>query len=320
MISIMFKGKLSNFYIIGLLIFSILVFSSGCSLQKVVTGNISRLFSVQGDGALAFTGEDDPELVGEALPFILKMLEALLQSSPKDEELLLTTGKTFALYAYAFVQLPASQLPDEQFDKKLFMTMRTKKLFLRAKQYILRALDQRYPNFSDFLKAENWEDIIAKTQKKDVPYLYWAGLSSMGAFTADSFDVELMITLPRIIKLIFRVYELDEEYDNGGVHEVLISYYGSMPKELGGDEKKARAHYQKAIDRVGKIKASPYVALASSVSVNTQNKAEFKSLLTKALTVDIDAAPEYRLANILAQRRAKWLLDHVEDYFLTGDN
>lgn len=314
----MLKGKILGLFLSGCFLLFVLLLN-GCSFQKIVTSSVTDLFAMDGKGALTFTGEDDPELVGDSLPFIMKTLEALLKSSPHDQELLLNTGKVFALYAYGFVQLPASQLPEEQFDKKLFMNMRAKKLYLRARQYIFHALDLRYPHFSSFLKADKWEEIIAQTQKKDVPYLYWAGMASMGAFTADSFDAELMITLPRVIKLIFRVYDLDSSYDNGGVHEVLISYYGSMPKELGGDEKKARMHFQKAIEICGNVKAAPYVALASSVCVNTQKKAEFKDLLTKALKINTDATPEFRLMNILSQRKAKWLLDHMDDYFLNGD-
>jgi len=50
--------------------------------------------------------------------------------------------------------------------------------------------------------------------------------------------------------------------------------------------------------------------------VPAQNKAEFQSLLEKALAVDPDADLDNRLANLVAQRRARWLLKHVDDLFL----
>jgi len=50
--------------------------------------------------------------------------------------------------------------------------------------------------------------------------------------------------------------------------------------------------------------------------VPAQNATEFKSMLEKALAVDVEADQDNRLANIVAQRRAKWLLDHVKDLFL----
>ena len=39
-------------------------------------------------------------------------------------------------------------------------------------------------------------------------------------------------------------------------------------------------------------------------------------MLEKALAVDADADPDHRLANLVAQRRAHWLLDHIDELFL----
>ena len=58
---------------------------------------------------------------------------------------------------------------------------------------------------------------------------------------------------------------------------------------------------------------------ASTVSVKNQNSAEFRDLLGKALAVDVNAHTEDRLVNIINQRRARWMLDHVDDLFLAED-
>ena len=63
-------------------------------------------------------------------------------------------------------------------------------------------------------------------------------------------------------------------------------------------------------------RAAPYVSLAETVSVGTQDRAEFEALLKKALAVDPDAAPQLRLANTVAQRRASWLLARADQLFL----
>ena len=36
----------------------------------------------------------------------------------------------------------------------------------------------------------------------------------------------------------------------------------------------------------------------------------------RALAVDADADPDRRLANLVAQRRARWLLHHIDELFL----
>jgi predicted anti-sigma-YlaC factor YlaD len=39
-------------------------------------------------------------------------------------------------------------------------------------------------------------------------------------------------------------------------------------------------------------------------------------MLEKALAIDVDADPTTRLANVVAQRRARWLLAHQSELFL----
>jgi len=39
-------------------------------------------------------------------------------------------------------------------------------------------------------------------------------------------------------------------------------------------------------------------------------------MLEKALAIDPDKDPDHRLANLVAQRRARWLLGHMGELFL----
>jgi len=55
------------------------------------------------------------------------------------------------------------------------------------------------------------------------------------------------------------------------------------------------------------------------VSVKNQNAGEFRALLGTALAIDVNADIPDRLVNIINQRKAQWLLDHVDDYFLTDE-
>jgi len=82
------------------------------------------------------------------------------------------------------------------------------------------------------------------------------------------------------------------------------------------DEAAARRHYQRALELSGGRRASTHLALAEAVSVKKQDRAEFQALLDKALAVDPDAAPEGRLANVLAQRKARRLRRQIDDLFL----
>ena len=298
------------------LIFICLIFAN-CSIEKLVVNKLSELAG--SEAATVFTGDEDPELVGDAFPVILKMYELLLQMAPESRELLLTTGQSFAMYAYAFVQLPAEMLPDEEFEEALKMTQRAKKLYIRGRNYILKALELKYPEFSDYITSEDWENTVELIGIEDVPYIYWAGMAWMGAFTADPWDAQLNATKRRAVALVNKVLELDETYDNGGVHSFFLAYYGALPEAMGGNEEKARYHFNKALEYTNNQSAGPYVALASTVCINNQNVDEFRKLLNTALEIDPDEVPETRLLNILAQRKAQWFLDHIDYFFLLDE-
>jgi len=66
----------------------------------------------------------------------------------------------------------------------------------------------------------------------------------------------------------------------------------------------------------GGLRAAPLVSFAETVDVATQDRVEFKKFLDQALAINIDDAPDQRLSNILAQRRAQWLLGRMDRLFV----
>ena len=57
------------------------------------------------------------------------------------------------------------------------------------------------------------------------------------------------------------------------------------------------------------------MSLAESVAAPRGERREFHALLVKALRVDPAAHPEWRLANLVMQRRARWLLARADELF-----
>jgi predicted anti-sigma-YlaC factor YlaD len=284
---------------------------TSCSVQKIVIQKASKALS-SGESS-AFLGDEDPDLIRDALPFSMKMYETLLESNPDDPALLLATAKAFIFYSYAFIQTPAEQMPDTKISEQLEMLQRSKKMYLRARGYLLRALEIRHPGFTNMVKANRMEEALKSFKKEDSPYLYWAGMSWMAAFTTDKFDMTLSVTAPKAVRMIERVLELDENLENGGAHEFFITYYGSLPAAMGGSETKARYHYEKALAITKGLSASTFLSLAISVPLTKQDKAEYIQLLQKALAVDVNQTPRNRTLNIIAQRKAKWYLEHADD-------
>lgn len=79
-----------------LLVLALVLALSGCALMKrKAVGMVADTLASSGD---VFTRDDDLELVGQAIPFGLKLYESLLDSSPKNKDLLLATCSNFTQY------------------------------------------------------------------------------------------------------------------------------------------------------------------------------------------------------------------------------
>jgi predicted anti-sigma-YlaC factor YlaD len=291
---------------------------SSCSVNTFAVRTVAGFLAGSGQGTV-FTGEEDPELVGDALPFAMKTYESLLDADPGNAPLALATGRAFVSYAFAFVQAPSDQLPPDQVDQQRAMRQRAKKLFLRARDYVLRGLEMRRPGFTAALAGEDMQAALRLTRREDADYLYWAAAAWMGAFGADPFDFVQIVAVPRAMAMLRQVDAWDNGYGAGAVQEIFISFYGGAPADLGGGEQKARDSFARAVALSRGMRAGPYLALATSVSVKNQNAAEFRELLRKALAIDVNADLPDRLVNIINQRKARWLLDHLDDYFLADE-
>jgi predicted anti-sigma-YlaC factor YlaD len=57
------------------------------------------------------------------------------------------------------------------------------------------------------------------------------------------------------------------------------------------------------------------VALATGVAQPGKDRAEFERLLRAALAIDVSKRPSIRLANLIAQKRARYLLTQIDKLF-----
>jgi len=286
-----------------------------CSIKKMAMNQVANALTAPG-GSTVFTGDNDPELVGDALPFAIKMYESMMVSIPWHDGLKLRTGSLYIMYANAFLQTPADMLPDVELEKQEFLLNRARNLYLRGRDIILKALDKKYPGFLENMNKKKYDLALAAVKKKDAPFLYWGAAGWLGAYALNPLDMKIGLTMPGAKAMMDRVLQIDENFEKGTILDFYVSYYGAMPVNMGGDANKAREYYKKALAVAGGNATSPHLSLATTVSVNEQNLKEFKELLNKVLEVNPDADPENRLVNILNQRKARWLLEHAGNFFV----
>lgn len=286
---------------------------SACSPKTVVVNAVGN--ALAGESS-SWGRDDDPDLVRDATPFALKTIESLLEQSPNHTGLLLAASSGFTEYAYAFVQSDADFVEARDLGAATALRVRAQKLYRRAREYGLRGLEVKNPGFRATLRSDPPKAVAAVRSKADVPLLYWTAAAWALEISLAKQDAELTADLPLTGLMVHRALQLDEGYGGGALYDFLIAYDGGRPASAGGSVERARADFEKALAFADGKRAAPYVGFAETVSVGTQNRAEFVKLLNEALAVVPDRAPEQRLANLIAQKRARWLLSRADELFI----
>ncbi|AHC14676.1 TRAP transporter TatT component family protein [Salinispira pacifica] len=295
---------------------TVLLLFSSCSIQQYAVNRISDALTGEGSSQV-FMGDNDPALVGDALPFAIKMYETLLQQNPEHLELIETTGSLYIMYANGFIQTPAELSEPEEFESKFDAYSRAKNLYLRGRDMLGRALELRHPGILKAVESgEEVERYAAELEMQDVGLVYWYAAGWFAAASIDSFDMKIGFRLPAVLTLLNAVYRLDPDYSNGSIEELFISVYASLPQGMGGDVEKAEKAFARAVEIQQGSSAGPYVSLALSVALPAQDVERFIELMEKALEIPVEEYPENILLNTIQQRKARWYLDHLDDFFL----
>jgi len=293
----------------------VLLTASGCSVKKLAVNSFADAL---GSGAgTSFTSESDLTLVEGALPFSLKAMEGLLAEVPDNRGLCLSLARAYMLYAYAFVDLRADEIKDADFHAYQELKGRARNLYFRAYDYARQGLLLE----SAFFRADFEKNGVAALEqlhsKTAVPFLYWSGVSLAKWITLAKTDPAAAVRLPEAAAYMQRALALDPDYDLGSIHEFFISYE-ARGAIMGGDMKKADEHFEQARALAAGRKLSPVLTYVEACSIPEQNRQEFEKYLAEAAAYDVDKYPEYRLINTIMKKRAAWLLDRKDDFFL-GD-
>lgn len=287
--------------------------ATGCATVKRVA--INKLGDSLADTGTTYAADDDPELVGQALPFGLKLVESLLAQSPKHQGLLFAAASGFTQYGYVYVQQEADMAASVDVERAAAARLRARRLYLRARDYGLRALDGRYCTFSRDVRRDP-KTAVRVAKVPDVPLLYWTAAAWGSAISVSKDDPDLIAEQPMVEALIDRAFALDPDFDSGAIHGFLIAYESARQGASGDPNARARWHFDRAVALTKGQLAAPFVSFAESISVADQDRAEFRMLLTRALAIDPNARPEWRLQNVVTQRRARWLAAHEDDLFI----
>ena len=295
----------------GGLLLAVVAVLPGCSVKKMAINMVANTLAESGT---TFSNDDDPELIRAAVPFGLKTMESLLAETPKHKGLLTAACSGFTQYAFAFVGQEADYVEAQDLDKATEMRVRAKKLYLRARDYGFRAFEVDTPGFRDQLRKDP-DAVLSRTSKAQVPLLYYTAASWAAAFAVDITDSSLSVDQTLFEKMMRRALALDESWGGGSLHDFLLSWEAGHAS-AGGSIEKAKEHYERSRKLSSGQRVSPLVSYAESIAVAERDRKTFEALLNEALEFDpAKSSPENKLANVVAQRRAKWLLGRADDLF-----
>lgn len=300
--------------VLGLALLALAFASTGCSIKRMAVNSMANSLT---SGPDVYAADNDPELVRDAVPFGLKLMEQMLTISPDHPGLLLGCCKGYTSYAYAFVQLDADSL--ETIDRARASALRDRalNLYLRARAFGLRGLERRQKGISEQLLAQP-DQAVAKLEKKDVPLMFWTAAAWGSAISVGKDRPELAGDAGSVRALLARALALDESYDLGALHEAFI-VLEALPEVMGGSNVRARQHFDRAVALSHGEFPGPFVTMAENVAVPAQDRAGFDRLLHQALDIDPEKHPENRLQTLVTQRKARILLSRADDLFLESD-
>lgn len=266
--------------------------------KKMTVGATATLLE---EIAKASYRQSDLRILREGMPAYLMLIDGMVQAVPDNEQLLIAAAQSYSSFASLFV---------EDQDKEY-----ANLLYERGRRYALRSLeikgfrDPIQRPFDDFRKG------LKRFGKKEVPYLFWAATCWANWIRLNLDSVEAISELPRVEWMMERTLELDEGFYYGGPHLFMGIWYATRPKIAGGDLGKAQKHFLKALDfGQGKFLMA-HVYYANYYARKLTDRDLFTSTLQKVLETPPDTSPDLVLINTVAQKQAKELLSHVEEYF-----
>lgn len=248
----------------------------------------------------AILNQDDPELVREALPAYLLLMDSLNSSESDNAATLSAAAQLYAAYGAALVEDPE----------------RAKILTSRARNYGDRALCAAEKNACnlDTLDFDAYLQAIQSVNKDDVEALYSYSLSSLAWIRSHSSDYKALADLPKIEAALQHVMTLEP----GELAASTSMYLGILntlrPPALGGHPEVGREWFERGIALSEGKDLSIKVEYARGYARLLYDRELHDQLLNEVMATEVKQQ-DLTLFNLLAREQAELLLVSADDYF-----
>ncbi len=273
------------------------------ALPVAVSGCASLVSSAAsgfaGDLSTAILDQEDPELVREATPAYLLLLDSFAKDS-KDPDVLGAAAELYAAYGIVFVDDPE----------------RAQKLTGQARTYGRRALcaADRSGCDIDALVFDNYEAAVANLAPSTADALYSYSVGTLAYIQANSGDFVALADLPKAEVALQRLEQLESGDRLGDVYKYLGILNSLRSPALGGEPERGREYFEKALVITGDRDLSIRVEYARGYARLVYDRELHDRLLNEVLAGEVKQ-PGFTMFNSMAQEQARDLLASADDYF-----
>ncbi|MBW1899524.1 MAG: hypothetical protein JRI61_10755 [Deltaproteobacteria bacterium] len=227
----------------------------------------------------------------------IKNYEKALELDPANRDVL--QKLTIACYWYAAGHLTDKDVQCEYYNK--------------GAQYGERGMALNSAFKARVAAGEKDYECLDALGKEDIPSVYWV-FGNLGRWSSLKGFTTILKNKNKLKAIADWVTYTDENYYYGGGHRVLGTYYAKAPSFAGGDMNKSKIHFEKAL-KISDDYIGTKVLMAEFYAYKKQDKELFVQLLTDAVNKDVNAIPGLEFEMAVDKRKAKDLLEKVDDKF-----
>lgn len=276
---------------------------SGCSIDKMAADNMVPVLARTED---RFERSRTPKAARQGGPGLLFTLDGLIETSPRNTELLLLGAQMNAAFAFAFIEDEDEEWAKELYDK--------------SRDYARRALLEEDEDLLKVVEGPlDQKPTLDELDEDAVAPLFWLGFAWGSRINLDRADEKLIGQLGMVDRAMKAVLAKDEKFFNAGPHLYFAIRYAALAPTMGGNPDKALEHFN-AVDRITRnrhLMSKVLRAKFYSCSMMAKNQKaawdDFFTTLEAVLKAKDDLWPEQRLSNEVAKAKAKKLLARPSD-------
>jgi hypothetical protein len=288
----------STILVIATTFFMITITCSGCARMMVNMAGGPMVSTI----VEKVQDSDSARLLKDGFAGDLLLITAVTEMSPNNLRLLKECS--FAYFAYALIV----EDEDPEYAKELLSI---------GKNYGLRALKQNRKFAKGIKQGKKIHELVADLPKKYADVLCWTAMNEGFLLILNLDDPSALVAMADVVKMAKKSIDLDANYFFGAATGFIASYYALVPQfadpEAGPENAKTMFEKAKELSD-GKFLLMDYLE-ARFLAISIDDEDLFEERLQSVLKGDSGALEGAKVFNEVAKVKAKYYLDHQDEYF-----